>query len=125
MKSMETRINGSEGWRMADSPAEFIEANLANIAAFSIEIERIVGKSKLSQNREPVDHEAVRHVMGKTATNALPAGSKYIRCMRCQNHPRLTGQTCRIFQMGRTRLTFQSQPIRTKNNQQCRRDRAR
>ena len=100
MKSMETRINGGEGWRMADSPAEFIEANLANIAAFSIEIERIVGKSKLSQNREPVDHEAVRHVMGKTATYALPAGSKYIRCMRCQNHPRLTGKHVGYFRRG-------------------------
>ena len=79
MKSMETRINGSEGWRMADSPAEFIEANLADIAAFNIEIKRIVGKSKLSQNREPVDHEAVRQVMGETATNALPAGLKCSR----------------------------------------------
>lgn len=33
---------------MADAPAEFIEVSLANIAALSIEIERIVGKSKLS-----------------------------------------------------------------------------
>jgi len=47
-KSIETRINGGEGWRMADALAKFIEANLADIVAFSIAIERIVGKSKLS-----------------------------------------------------------------------------
>jgi transcriptional regulator len=75
-KSMETRINGSEGWRMADAPAEFIEANLANIVAFSIEIERIVGKSKLSQNREPVDHEAVRQVMDETGHKRLASRMK-------------------------------------------------
>jgi transcriptional regulator len=73
---METRINGSEGWRMADAPAEFIEANLANIVAFSIEIERIVGKSKLSQNREPVDHEAVRQVMDETGHKRLASRMK-------------------------------------------------
>ena len=73
---METRINGSEGWRMADAPAEFIEANLANILAFSIEIERIVGKSKLSQNREPVDHEAVRQVMDETGHKRLASRMK-------------------------------------------------
>ena len=61
---------------MADAPAEFIEANLANILAFSIEIERIVGKSKLSQNREPVDHEAVRQVMDETGHKRLASRMK-------------------------------------------------
>ena len=73
---METRVNGSEGWRMADAPAKFIAANLANVAAFSIEIERFVGKSKLSQNREPVDHEAVRHVMGEMGHKRLASRIK-------------------------------------------------
>ena len=71
-KSMETRINVGEGWRMADAPTELIAANGANIVAFSIEIKRIVGKSKLSQKREPVDRDAVRQVVDETGHN-LPA----------------------------------------------------
>ena len=63
---METRINVGEGWRMADAPREFIGAIQANIVAFSIEIKRIVGKSKLSQNRELVDLDTVRQVMVET-----------------------------------------------------------
>ena len=61
---------------MADALAEFIEANLANTAVFSIEIERIVGKSGLTQNREPVDHEAVRHVMGEMGHKRLASRIK-------------------------------------------------
>lgn len=70
-KRMETLTNGSAGWRMADAPADFIEEKLAEIVAFSIEIGRIVGKSKLSQNRDRIDHESVREVMEESGQNRL------------------------------------------------------
>lgn len=46
-------------WRMTDAPAEFIEAQLANIVGIEIRIERLEGKAKLSQNREAADRRGV------------------------------------------------------------------
>jgi predicted FMN-binding regulatory protein PaiB len=47
------------------------EAKLAEIVAFSIEIGRIVGKSKMSQNRDRIDHKSVREVMEESGQNRL------------------------------------------------------
>jgi transcriptional regulator len=38
-------------WRAADLPADYVAAMLANIVGFRIEVERLEGKFKLSQNR--------------------------------------------------------------------------
>lgn len=42
-------------WKMGDSPREFIDAMVKNIVALDIEITRLVGKAKLSQNKEERD----------------------------------------------------------------------
>ncbi len=42
-------------WRMGDSPQTFISEMLASIVGLEIEITRLVGKSKLGQNRETRD----------------------------------------------------------------------
>lgn len=55
----ETRMNGDAAWRMADAPRDYMEAMLAGIVAFRIEITGIAAKAKLSQNREAVDHAGV------------------------------------------------------------------
>jgi len=39
-------------WKMSDSPVDYMETMLKAIVGIEIEIERIVGKFKLSQNRE-------------------------------------------------------------------------
>ncbi len=39
-------------WKMGDSPREFIDAMLKAIVALEIEITKLVGKAKLSQNKE-------------------------------------------------------------------------
>jgi transcriptional regulator len=52
-------------WKMGDSPTEFIDMLLKAIVGIEIEITRLVGKSKLSQNKE------VRDLLG--AGNALKA----------------------------------------------------
>jgi transcriptional regulator len=42
-------------WKMGDSAPEFIDQMLRNIVGIEISITSMVGKSKLSQNREPRD----------------------------------------------------------------------
>ena len=44
-------------WKMADAPREYTEANLAQIVGLEIPIERLIGKSKASQNRRGDDRE--------------------------------------------------------------------
>ena len=58
-KDHEARMNGDAAWRMADAPRDYMETMLAAIVAFRIEITGIAAKSKLSQNREAVDHAGV------------------------------------------------------------------
>jgi transcriptional regulator len=38
-------------WKMSELPADYVAAMLANIVGFEIEVERLEGKFKLSQNR--------------------------------------------------------------------------
>ncbi|MGE3862490.1 MAG: FMN-binding negative transcriptional regulator [Burkholderiaceae bacterium] len=42
-------------WRMSDSSPDYIDMLLQNIVGVEVEITSIVGKAKLSQNREPRD----------------------------------------------------------------------
>jgi len=51
----ETRAEPEQPWRMRDAPREYIEQMLAAIVGIEIEITRMVGKWKLSQNRETRD----------------------------------------------------------------------
>ena len=42
-------------WKMGDAPNDYIEAQLEKIVAIEIEIDSIVGKFKVSQNRSQID----------------------------------------------------------------------
>ncbi|MFJ2426700.1 FMN-binding negative transcriptional regulator [Pseudomonas sp. NPDC087804] len=42
-------------WKMTDSPKDFIDMMLKNIVGIEIEITKLIGKSKLSQNKEKRD----------------------------------------------------------------------
>ncbi|HEY4092898.1 MAG TPA: FMN-binding negative transcriptional regulator [Luteibacter sp.] len=54
-----------EPWRMSDAPADYLAEQLAHIVGIEIDITRIEGKLKLSQNRTPSDFEGtVRGVEG-------------------------------------------------------------
>jgi transcriptional regulator len=46
-------------WSLANAPAEFIDKLVRTIAGFAIDVERIEGKFKLSQNRPADDAERV------------------------------------------------------------------
>lgn len=45
----------SRPWKMSDSTPEFISSMLENIVGIEVEIEEVIGKSKLSQNKEDRD----------------------------------------------------------------------
>lgn len=52
-------------WRMSDAPADYLAEELAHIVGIEVEITRLEGKRKLSQNRTPEDFDgAVRGVEG-------------------------------------------------------------
>lgn len=51
----EARAASSRPWKMADSPKEYIDRMLAAIVGIEIDVTRIVGKWKLSQNKEKRD----------------------------------------------------------------------
>lgn len=55
--AMEGRVNGAQGWRMGDAPADYMAGMLANIVAFRIAVSRVEAKSKLSQNRDAADRD--------------------------------------------------------------------
>lgn len=51
----ETRAAEAKPWSMSDADKNYIDQQIASIVGLEIDVTRIVGKSKLSQNREPRD----------------------------------------------------------------------
>ncbi len=47
--------SGSRPWRMTDSPKDYIDGMLKAIVGIEIDIEKMIGKAKLSQNKEERD----------------------------------------------------------------------
>ena len=58
-------------WKMSDSPQAFIEERLTAIVGFEIAITRLVGKFKLSQNREVRDAVGAAHALKGQGTDAI------------------------------------------------------
>lgn len=50
----------SPRWRVDDASREYVDRQLTAIVGIEIEVDSIQGKSKLSQNRPPIDHDTVR-----------------------------------------------------------------
>ena len=60
-------------WRMSDSAPPFIDGMLANIVGIEVEIASLVGKSKLSQNRETRDRTGAAAALDARAKSELAA----------------------------------------------------
>ena len=58
-------------WRMGDSPQAFINKMLASIVGLEIGITRLVGKSKLGQNKEKRDVLGAAHALKAQGHNAI------------------------------------------------------
>ncbi|MFV3415824.1 FMN-binding negative transcriptional regulator [Pseudomonas nitroreducens] len=68
----------SEGkpWKMSDSTPEFISGMLANIVGIEVEIGEIIGKSKLSQNKEERDRLGAAERLEQLGTAELAGAMK-------------------------------------------------
>jgi transcriptional regulator len=69
----EARSAAERPWRMTDSAADFIDAMLKAIVGIEVEIASIVGKSKLSQNREERDRIGAAEELRRRDEQALAA----------------------------------------------------
>lgn len=45
-------------WKMSEAPADYIEALLRNIVGIEVELSALLGKSKLSQNKDAADRQS-------------------------------------------------------------------
>jgi transcriptional regulator len=71
--------NAETAWRFASLPDEYAAKMVRAIVAFEIEIVRLQGKAKLSQNRSPADQARVANALD---TSALPGDRELSRWMR-------------------------------------------
>ncbi|WP_173911140.1 FMN-binding negative transcriptional regulator [Acinetobacter sp. Marseille-Q1618] len=58
-KIQEQKTNAEQAWKMSDAPKDYIIHLLEDLVVFEIQITRIQAQSKLSQNREATDFDAV------------------------------------------------------------------
>lgn len=58
-KQQERKTNAENAWKMSDAPKDYLYELLEDLVVFKIDITRILAQSKLSQNREPNDFNAV------------------------------------------------------------------
>jgi transcriptional regulator len=72
----------STGWRL-DAPDEFVRAKLDAIAGFEIDVDRLEGKWKLSQNRSEIDQVKV--------AECLERGDEQSRALAALMRERLSG----------------------------------
>ena len=70
-RTNERRLNGKDAWRMADAPADYMKNMLDNIVSFSIQSNKILAKSKLSQNREAIDYDGAVSGLSSAGHNAM------------------------------------------------------
>lgn len=58
-------------WKMTDAPKDYIDAMVKAIVGIEVEVTRLVGKSKLSQNREVRDRQGAADALYKQGHTAL------------------------------------------------------
>ncbi len=63
---------------MGDAPKDFIEAQLEQIVAIEIEIESMVGKFKVSQNKSQVDATNIAKALENTNPEMAESIQKYL-----------------------------------------------
>lgn len=60
-----------KAWKMSDAPADFIQQQLEHIVAIRVDITSLIGKFKLSQNRNQDDILSVANALLKQGKNDL------------------------------------------------------
>ena len=80
-RTHESQAGVAKPWKMTDSPEDYINGNLANIVGIEVDISRILGAWKVSQNREERDRlSAARELRDRGAVSVsesiLEAGGR-------------------------------------------------
>ena len=75
-KHHEGNAEGERAWRIADAPADYIAGMLEAIVGVEISFDRIVAKSKLSQNREEADRLHAADELGKRGHPEMSAAMR-------------------------------------------------
>lgn len=70
-RTHEGRAGDQQPWKMGDSSPEYIDEMLAKIVGIEIEVTRLVGKWKLSQNREARDRVNAAEELRKRGEETL------------------------------------------------------
>ena len=63
-------------WRMGDAPADYLRDMLGQIVGIEVDITRIEGKRKLSQNREPRDFASTLQALDERGSVQLAAAMR-------------------------------------------------
>ena len=66
-------------WKLDDAPEDYVQTMLKAIIGIVIEVESLVGKFKLSQNRPPEDYDAVVKELDQSPQEMLQAMRQYIK----------------------------------------------
>ena len=70
-KLHEHRIGEAIPWSLKQAPADYLDEMLNAITGIRIRVDRVLAKSKLSQNRDPDDLESVTRRMGELGKGFL------------------------------------------------------
>jgi len=66
-------------WKMGDAPADYLASELQQIVGIEVELTRLEGKRKLSQNREPRDFDSTVRELEQRGQSELAAAMKRTR----------------------------------------------
>lgn len=66
-------------WKLDDAPEEYVQTMLKAIVGIEIDVQNLVGKFKLSQNRPPVDYTAVVDKLDQSPQEILQAMREYMK----------------------------------------------
>ncbi|MFT3954045.1 MAG: FMN-binding negative transcriptional regulator [Piscinibacter sp.] len=66
-------------WAVGDAPADYVEKMLGAIVGIEIELESLVGKWKVSQNRSAADREGVARTLDAEGGDAAAAMARAVR----------------------------------------------
>jgi transcriptional regulator len=78
-------------WKMTDSPKDFIDSMLKAIVGLEVEITRLVGKSKLSQNKEVGDIRSAGETLSAQGDRVI--GDAMLACADAKSNERFTPQS--------------------------------
>lgn len=66
-------VNQAQPWKVSDAPADFIDNLVGNIVGIEIDVSRLEGKWKMSQNRPATDRLSVATALDASGNSAAAA----------------------------------------------------